>query len=50
MPRTRSLAWAELKIGIVAVVAMILAIMIIVAAWESISLKSGPVESQLEES
>ena len=25
-------------------------IMIIVAAWESISLKSGPVESQLEES
>ena len=31
MPRTRSLAWAELKIGIVAVVALVLAIMVIVA-------------------
>lgn len=31
MPRTRSLAWSELKIGIVAVAAMILAVMIIVA-------------------
>ena len=31
MPRTRSLAWAELKIGIVAVAAIILAVMIIVA-------------------
>ena len=31
MPRTRSLAWSELKIGIVAVVAMALAIMLIVA-------------------
>ena len=47
MPRTRSLAWAELKIGIVAVVAMILAIMIIVAvggqggfAWQRYELKT----------
>ena len=31
MPRTRSLAWAELKIGIVAVVALVLAIMVIIA-------------------
>jgi phospholipid/cholesterol/gamma-HCH transport system substrate-binding protein len=31
MPRTRSLAWSELKIGIVAVAAMALAIMLIVA-------------------
>ena len=31
MPRTRSLAWSELKIGIIAVVAMVLAAMIIVA-------------------
>lgn len=31
MPRTRSLAWSELKIGIVAVIAMALAIMLIVA-------------------
>ena len=31
MPRTRSLAWAELKIGIVAVAAIILAVLIIVA-------------------
>ena len=31
MPRTRSLAWAELKIGIVAVAAIALAVMIIVA-------------------
>ena len=31
MPRTRSLAWAELKIGVVAVAAITLAVMIIVA-------------------
>jgi phospholipid/cholesterol/gamma-HCH transport system substrate-binding protein len=31
MPRTRSLAWSELKIGIVAIVALALAIMLIVA-------------------
>src|SRR5919202_934237 len=31
MPRTRSLAWAELKIGIVAVAALALAAMIIIA-------------------
>ena len=31
MPRTRSLAWSELKIGIVAVVALALAVMIILA-------------------
>jgi len=31
MPRTRSLAWSELKIGIIAVAALVLAAMIIVA-------------------
>ena len=31
MPRTRSLAWSELKIGILAVVAIALAIVFIVA-------------------
>jgi phospholipid/cholesterol/gamma-HCH transport system substrate-binding protein len=31
MPRTRSLAWSELKIGIIAVIAIALAIMLIVA-------------------
>ena len=31
MPRTRSLAWSELKIGIVAVAAMALAVMLIIA-------------------
>jgi len=31
MPRTRSLAWAELKIGIVAIVALVLAVMVIIA-------------------
>jgi phospholipid/cholesterol/gamma-HCH transport system substrate-binding protein len=47
MPRTRSLAWAELKIGIIAVVAMILASMIIVAvggaagfSWQRYQLKT----------
>lgn len=47
MPRTRSLAWAELKIGIVAVAAMILAVMIIVAVggqagffWQQYMLKT----------
>jgi phospholipid/cholesterol/gamma-HCH transport system substrate-binding protein len=47
MPRTRSLAWSELKIGIVAVSAMALAVMIIVAvggqagfAWEQYTLKT----------
>ncbi len=35
MPRTRSLAWSELKIGIVAVVAIALAILIIVAVGGS---------------
>ena len=47
MPRTRSLAWAELKIGIVAVIAMALAVMIIVAVggqsgffWEQYGLKT----------
>lgn len=47
MPRTRSLAWAELKIGIVAVAAMILAVMIIVAVggqagffWQQYTLKT----------
>ena len=47
MPRTRSLAWAELKIGIITVVAITLAIMIIVAVggqagftWEQYTLKT----------
>jgi phospholipid/cholesterol/gamma-HCH transport system substrate-binding protein len=47
MPRTRSLAWSELKIGIVAVVAIGLAIMLIVAvggqggfSWERYKLKT----------
>jgi phospholipid/cholesterol/gamma-HCH transport system substrate-binding protein len=47
MPRTRSLAWSELKIGIVAVIAIVLAIMIIVAVggqagffWQQYDLKT----------
>src|SRR3954447_19803465 len=47
MPRTRSLAWAELKIGIVAVVAIVLAIVLIVAvggqagfSWQRYELKT----------
>src|SRR4029078_11570381 len=47
MPRTRSLAWSELKIGIVAVVASGLAIMLIVAvggqggfSWQRYELKT----------
>jgi phospholipid/cholesterol/gamma-HCH transport system substrate-binding protein len=47
MPRTRSLAWSELKIGIVAAVAVVLAILIIVAvggqggfAWQRYELKT----------
>ena len=47
MPRTRSLAWSELKIGIVAVVAIALAIMLIVAvggqggfSWQRYELKT----------
>lgn len=47
MPRTRSLAWAELKVGIVAVVAIALAIMLIVAvggqagfSWQRYELKT----------
>ena len=47
MPRTRSLAWSELKIGIVAAVALGLAVMIIVAvggaagfSWQRYALKT----------
>jgi phospholipid/cholesterol/gamma-HCH transport system substrate-binding protein len=47
MPRTRSLAWSELKIGMIAVTAMILAAMIIVAVggqagffWQQYELKT----------
>src|SRR4051794_6370418 len=47
MPRTRSLAWSELKIGIVAVAAIGLAILLIVAvggqggfAWQRYELKT----------
>lgn len=47
MPRTRSLAWSELKIGIVAVAAMVLAVMLILAvggqggfSWQRYKLKT----------
>lgn len=47
MPRTRSLAWSELKIGIVAAVALVLAAMIIIAvggaagfSWQRYTLKT----------
>jgi len=47
MPRTRSLAWSELKIGILAVVAIVLAAMLILAvggqggfAWQRYELKT----------
>jgi phospholipid/cholesterol/gamma-HCH transport system substrate-binding protein len=47
MPRTRSLAWSELKIGILAVIAMVLATVIIIAvggaagfSWERYELKT----------
>ena len=47
MPRTRSLAWSELKIGILAVAALVLAAMLIIAvggqggfAWERYELKT----------
>ena len=47
MPRTRSLAWSELKIGILAVAALVLAAMIIVAVggqsgffWQRYELKT----------
>ena len=47
MPRTRSLAWSELKIGIVAVAAMVLTVMIVVAvggaagfSWQRYTLKT----------
>jgi phospholipid/cholesterol/gamma-HCH transport system substrate-binding protein len=47
MPRTRSLAWSELKIGILAVVALVLASMMIIAVggqggfwWERYELKT----------
>jgi phospholipid/cholesterol/gamma-HCH transport system substrate-binding protein len=47
MPRTRSLAWSELKIGIVAVLSIALAVMLIVAvggqggfSWEQYELKT----------
>ena len=31
MPRTRSIAWAELKLGVIGVVALVLVVMIILA-------------------
>ena len=47
MPRTRSLAWSELKIGIVAVAAIVLTVMIVVAvggaagfSWQRYTLKT----------
>src|SRR5262245_62966711 len=47
MPRTRSLAWSELKIGIIAVAAIILAAMLIIAvggaagfSWQRYNLRT----------
>lgn len=47
MPRTRSLAWSELKVGIIAVVAIVLATMLIIAvggaagfSWQRYALKT----------
>jgi phospholipid/cholesterol/gamma-HCH transport system substrate-binding protein len=47
MPRTRSLAWSQLKIGILAVAAMVLAVMIVIAVggqgglpWNRYTLKT----------
>jgi phospholipid/cholesterol/gamma-HCH transport system substrate-binding protein len=47
MPRTRSLAWSELKIGVLAVAALVLAIMIVIAVggqgglpWNRYTLKT----------
>lgn len=47
MPRTRSLAWSQLKIGILAVIALVLAVMIILAVggqggfpWDRYELKT----------
>jgi len=47
MPRTRSLAWSQLKIGVIAVAAIVLAVMLILAvggqggfAWERYELKT----------
>src|SRR4029450_13125566 len=47
MPRTRSLAWSELKIGIVAVASIALAVLLIVAvggqggfSWQQYTLKT----------
>src|SRR3954465_15778692 len=47
MPRTRSLAWSELKIGVVAVIAMVLTAFLVIAvggasgfAWERYDLKT----------
>src|SRR5258708_22259447 len=48
MPRTRSLAWSELKIGVMAVAALVLTALLIVAvggasgfAWERYDLKTN---------
>ena len=41
MPRTRSLAWSQLKIGILAVAAMVLAVMLIFAVGGDAGLFSG---------
>jgi phospholipid/cholesterol/gamma-HCH transport system substrate-binding protein len=48
MPRTRSLAWSELKIGVMAVVALVLTVLLVIAvggasgfAWERYDLKTS---------
>src|SRR5258708_19337510 len=48
MPRTRSLAWSELKIGVMAVAALVLTAMLIIAvggasgfAWQRYDLKTN---------
>ena len=53
MPRTRSLAWSELKIGIIAVAALVLAAMLIIAVggaggffWQQYDLKTRFVDVQ----
>ena len=47
MPRTRSLAWSELKIGVMAVVALALTVLLVIAvggasgfSWERYDLKT----------